>query len=136
MTASYHPQANGLVERMNGTLCDAIRAFSVTSGVLWDETVPAILFAYRSTRHAALGTSPARMTFGIDLRTPFDAELDLALLDYQGDTTDPAFLHEHLKALQAAREWARNVMSKYQQDYTDRYDSLHETTTFLPGYLV
>jgi cleavage and polyadenylation specificity factor subunit 1 len=37
--AAYHPAANGLVERFNGTLVDMLRVYSLETGSLWDETL-------------------------------------------------------------------------------------------------
>ena len=66
---------------MNSTLCDAIRAFSTATGSTWNETVSAVLFAYRNTLHAGISNTPAMLAFGRNLRSTMDAELDSSLHD-------------------------------------------------------
>ena len=43
----YHPQANGLVERMNGTLKTMLRRMCAEKPLDWDRYVESLLFAYR-----------------------------------------------------------------------------------------
>ena len=62
------PQANGLVERQNGTLLKAIRA-SVSERRDWQESLQSFLLAYRSTPHPSTGKSAAELIYGRHLRT-------------------------------------------------------------------
>ena len=77
-----HAQANGKVERMNGTLCDMARAFAVETGTKWDEHVGAVLFAYGSAMHSTSRASPANMLFTRELCSALDAELDPLYIEH------------------------------------------------------
>ena len=70
MTSSpYHPQSNGLAERM-------VQAFKSGMKKMSEGTVETkltrFLFSYRSTPHTTTGVSPAELMFGRRLRTRFD----------------------------------------------------------------
>lgn len=66
-TSVYHPEANGLVERFNGTLKTMLRKFVSESVQDWDKYLPYLLFAYREVPCQSTGYSPFEMLYG---RTP------------------------------------------------------------------
>ena len=45
MTAPFHPQANGFVERFNGTLKSMLKKLAIEQPAQWDTFLPALLFA-------------------------------------------------------------------------------------------
>ena len=67
-TTSYHPCANGMVERFHRTLKAALKAQS--DSTKWTETLPLILLNIRTTIKADLHCSPAQLVFGTTLRLP------------------------------------------------------------------
>lgn len=88
LSTPYWPQANGLVERFNKTLCHMISAFvDQETQDDWDDYIPYVLFAYRTTIHPATGQTPFYMMFLRDARTPADLTFDFS--------TDDAFIDEH-----------------------------------------
>ena len=66
----YHPQGNGVVERMHGTL-NAIIAKSVENKGNWAEIVPMCLYFMRCTPNRSAGVSPFLLKHGWEPVTPF-----------------------------------------------------------------
>ena len=82
-TTSYHPQSNGLVERVHRQLKGALRAHSNSS---WTQTLPLVLLGMRSALKEDLRCTTAELVYGQTLRLPGE---------FLGDTpstviTDPA----------------------------------------------
>ena len=70
-TAPYHPECNGVVERMHGTLGSMLTKAS-SLGLDWVGQVPFALFALRSSPNRDTGFSPFELVFGHNVRTPLD----------------------------------------------------------------
>lgn len=68
-TTSYHPQANGLVERFHRSLKAALMARLSKVGD-WFQELPWVLLGLRSAIKDDLGYSPAQATYGESLRIP------------------------------------------------------------------
>ena len=135
-TSAHHPQANGLVERFNATLCDMLRAYSVDTGQLWDETMNAVLFAYRTSFHLGINTSPDLLVYGQSLRVPLYVELYRYLRENDICHIDPSFIFSHAQALYRARNQARLFMHKYKAQYESQYNARHRTAVFNVGDIV
>lgn len=66
-TTSYHPQCNGLVERVHRQLKSALRASGRTT---WTDALPLVLLGMRSAIKTDLGCSAAALVYGTTLRLP------------------------------------------------------------------
>ena len=66
----YHPEANGLVERFNGTLKSMLKKFITDNVKDWDKYIPYLLFAYREVPTSSLGYSPFELLYGRTVRGP------------------------------------------------------------------
>lgn len=66
-TTSYHPQSNGMIERMHRTLKAAIMSYE---DARWMETLPIILLGLRSSFKADIGATPSELVYGTTLRLP------------------------------------------------------------------
>ena len=67
-TTSYHPQANGLVERFHRTLKQSLRILSIEHS--WLKVLPFVLLGWRNTPSRATESSPAQMLFGTNTALP------------------------------------------------------------------
>ena len=69
----YHPQANGQVERFNGTLTSMLKKLVKDKPETWDTYVAPALYAYREVPQASTGYAPAMLLFGRPIAGPLDA---------------------------------------------------------------
>ena len=108
----YHPQCDGLVERMNRTLKVMLCKHCAKFGKQWDTYLPGILWAYRNMPHESTKEKPSFLLFGMDCRAPTEAALLppelLAMTDVSG-------YREQL--LSSARELATTNIQAAQQHY-------------------
>ena len=70
-TTPYHPECNGVVERMHGTLVPMLTKASQL-GLDWVEQLPFALFALRSAPNRDTRFSPYQLVYGHRVRTPLD----------------------------------------------------------------
>ena len=73
-TSSYHPQTDGLVERFNSTLCQSLSMYVAKNQKDWDDFIPLILFAHRTSISEAIGDSPFYCLYGREPRLPVDVK--------------------------------------------------------------
>ena len=71
LTTPYHPEGNGVVERMHGTL-GAMLTKAAKEGQDWVGQVPFALFALRAAPNRDTGFSPFELVYGRSVRTPLD----------------------------------------------------------------
>ena len=74
-TTAYHPQTDGLVERLNRTLLDMLAKTVEKNGKNWDRELPYVLFAYRASLQESTRESPFFLMYGRDPRLPSEETL-------------------------------------------------------------
>lgn len=74
MTSAYHPQANGLVERLNGTIVEILRSSLEVDKCQkdWTEKLPLAIFAYNSAVQDSIHFSPFFLRQGREPKLPMD----------------------------------------------------------------
>ena len=71
-TTPYSPQSDGLVERANRTILSLLRTFVNEQQDDWDDWLPYIMAAYRSSVQETTGCTPNLMLFGRENATPVE----------------------------------------------------------------
>ncbi|MCO5580986.1 hypothetical protein L7F22_034861 [Adiantum nelumboides] len=68
----YHPQCNGLVEKVNGMICKIITKQVVSKPKEWDKHLKAALWSYRTSFRTSLGYTPYHLMFGKEAILPIE----------------------------------------------------------------
>ena len=129
-TSSYHPQCNGLTERLNATLVNALAKLVDSNQSDWDVLVPHVTFAYNSTTQKSLGTSPYFLMFGREPKWPseFESTPRFALTPpFRSAAEFRAKFAEHLKT---AREVALESLAQAQLKQSTQYNRSHRPHPF------
>ncbi|GBC49115.1 putative integrase core domain protein [Rhizophagus irregularis DAOM 181602=DAOM 197198] len=112
-STSYHPETNGLVERFNQTLGQALAKLSTKDD--WDQRIAPILFAYRNKKHSSTRIRPFYLTYGRNVRTIMDENIkEINLSD-----RIVGLLEELPKIRHEAKEQILKSQTK-QKEYHDR----------------
>ncbi|KAI0208299.1 hypothetical protein LSAT2_007008, partial [Lamellibrachia satsuma] len=69
-TTSYHPQANGMVERFHRQLKSSLKSRLEAAANCWILVLPTVLLGIRAAVKEDLGYSSAELVFGMPLRLP------------------------------------------------------------------
>jgi hypothetical protein len=68
LTTTYHPMANGLNEKANGTISQGIRLAMLDKPTFkWSTCLPSVVNDYNRTIHTSTGFTPEQLMFGINL---------------------------------------------------------------------
>ncbi|KAH9274024.1 hypothetical protein BASA83_003665 [Batrachochytrium salamandrivorans] len=130
-TTPYHPQTNGMVERMHAMLGHGLTTLTNESRDRWDEFLPQTLLALRTRTHAVTGFSPFYLMFGIHPRLPYDEtppRSSLAPLDdIEQMEENSEFIARNLEEVGQARS-AANVRTKAQAEAMRKRSGFDENT--------
>ena len=88
-TTPYHPESDGLFERFNRTLLMMLAMLAGEHKDDWDDLLPPVMMAYRSSVHESTGFSPYRLMFGEECTLPMDIGLPSRQPDLAEDVTSP-----------------------------------------------
>ena len=88
-TTPYHPESDGMVERFNRTLLMMLAMFAGKNRDDWDDLLPTVMMAYRSSVHESTGFSPYRLMFGEECTLPMDIGLPTEQLETSDEITSP-----------------------------------------------
>ena len=63
ISSAYHPQTNGLVEKLNSTVQSCLLKLCNTEQSNWDEYLESVLFAIRTAKHKSTGYAPFEVMY-------------------------------------------------------------------------
>ena len=99
-TSVYHPECDGLSERLNQTVIKMIKTFINDQHTNWDELLPSIEFAYNTATQATTGMTPYLMMFGRNPKCPEDLMFNKPEIDFP--VTDDSYVSETKENLKTA----------------------------------
>ena len=136
-TSSYHPQANGAVERMNHTLATMLSMYVGSDHRDWDETLQYVCFAYNTARQESTGFSPFFLLYGREPVLPIDLELQAnPNPQVHEDDASMDYAERLMKELKAAKVLVKLRMELAQEKQKRIYNEKRREQEFNPGDLV
>jgi hypothetical protein len=129
-TSAWHPQCNGLTEKVNGTLTSTLRILAGKNHRGWDTYLPYCLFAYRTSIQVSTGYTPFYLLHGWEARMPLDWETNKPYAKKYADVED--YRADMARGLDIARDLARDNIEKAQHK-NQLYSKHKRFTTFAVG---
>ena len=126
-TTAYHPQGDGLVERMNRSLLNMLSKSAESNGNDWDERLPFILFAYRASIQESTKESPFFLLYGRDPQLPTSEMLEPQVdrVTYNLDDYKTEMVKHMSNAWKLAQENVKRAQ-KSQKKYYDKSVQEHK----------
>ena len=121
-TTAFHPQSDGLVERLNRTLENMLSLYVEENQLDWDVYLSLMMMAYRSTPQGSSLYSPNFLMFGREIELPIDLLIGRPPIDESdyGDEND--YAAELRFKLESAYEYARYNLKKSADRQKKNYD--------------
>ena len=120
-TTPYHPQSDGMVERLNRTLEAQLSIFVDDHQTDWDTYLPMLMMAYRTAVQETTRCSPAKLMFGRELKLPIDLLYGRPAEERRGSVTP--YAENLLKTLEDTHDFARRRLELASDRMKSYYDS-------------
>ena len=139
LSTAYHPQTNGLVERFNRTLCEALAKYANNEKNDWDLYIPSVLFAYRTKRHETTRHEPFYLIYGREAILPIEFAVQTQRINLP-DTKSQEDLMARIRTItgqvEYIREETKDRIHQSQQKQKQRFDRTIEPVRYRIGDLV
>ncbi|XP_049514006.1 uncharacterized protein LOC125941102 [Dermacentor silvarum] len=134
-TTPYHPMANGLVERFNGTLKQMIRRMCQESPKNWDRYLAPLLFAYREVHQSSWKFAPFDLLYGRFARGPMAILKELWTGDHKDSEamTSYGYVMELRQRLEDTCRTAEEQLKKAKMAQKEYYDRKAKTRQLSVG---
>lgn len=130
-TTPYKPSTNGNIERFHSTMHSLIAKWVSEKQRDWDDKLPAVAFAYRTTVHEATGFTPYFLMHGRETRLPADLVYGDADAVCQPDVHD--YPNRLVDTLREAFITARQNLGRAARRRKAHYDLRARPAAFQPG---
>ena len=131
-TVPYRPQSDGQVERFNRTLLSMLSSFVNENQDNWDDILPYVMSAYRSTVQESTQCSPNLLFLGHEIRMPVDV-----IYGRTPREEVPSCPHEYVEwvrdAMGVAHTFAREQSRKTAERQKTYYDIKAESRKYKKG---
>ena len=134
-TTAYHPQTNGTLERLHGTLGSMLTKGS-NKGQDWAKQITYALFYLRQMPHRDTGLSPFEMVFGHNIRTPLELLYGEWARESRSKLDISTWVGKVQERLELTREVAQQRSEVAVHDRKKRYDKGLCVREFQVGNLV
>jgi len=131
-SSPYHPQGNGVVERLHHTL-NAIITKTTESKGNWASVVPMALFFIRSVPCHATGASPFLAKQGWEPATPLQLMYGAWVDQDLRDIDIPEFIVENTERIENLREECSLNLSKVSEERKVKWDRKAKVRSFEIG---
>ena len=135
ISSAYHPQSNGLDDRLNQTLTRALVKFVNDNQDDWDAHIKSILFAYRTSKNDSTKFTPFELMFGRASVLPIEMEIRSkpsstnSFSDIDGEAPSP--FNEKVRVMMKAQ--AMQNIDKAQERQKKSHDVKHQPLRFKEG---
>ena len=140
ITSAYHPQANGLSERMNRSTQESLRKSLQNEHEFdWVDMIPTIAFSHRSSMNASTRLSPLEMILGhkpnvpidIYMKYPTEEDLDRDLTKEEVARLEREYLDTRIEEMKKVKETTigrakvniANAQIRQKRNYDKRFES-------------
>ncbi|UYV77521.1 K02A2.6-like, partial [Cordylochernes scorpioides] len=119
-TTAYHPQTNGLTERLNKTIADMLSMYVDVNQKDWDRILPFVTFAYKIAKQESTGFTPFFLVHGREAETPLDVPFPKLLPE------DDDFIQTLGARAEEARKLAQDQEDHLEEDPEDDSTNFQE----------